>query len=439
MGHNYVQSGETYTCTRCGDSYSGHQHTYTETVTEPTCEQDGYTTYTCSCGYSYTDNVVPALGHDYVLAGQDETIWTYACTRCGLSYTVVAPIVPGPPIEEYGLRRSRVSVVTEHHEYVYASGTLLRETITTTDEEGNVAAETLDFIYDANGHPYALKHTDSTAAIQTYYYITNVQGDVVCLVTDTGTVVAEYEYDSWGRVITKTGSMADINPLGYRGYYYDAESGLYYLQSRCYDPVTCRFINADSYVSTGQDFLGYNMFVYCGNNPANNIDPGGEFFFTALGAVIGGIVGAVDAAIKGNDPMKGFEAGFVSGAIAGAGVDIAVAITVSTGGVGLAALGVVAGTGALSGIVSTGISSDWTAHPLEYTASAVVGAGCNLISFGLAPINGEIIRCSFREAFNCIAVNGVANLTENVITGMIVTAGATLITNAITNNIYTPE
>ena len=290
-----------------------------DTVINSTCTEVGYTLHQCACGYSYEDSLVPALGHDYILAGQDETIWTYACTRCGHSYTVVAPIVPEPPIEEYGLRRSRVSVVTEHHEYVYASGTLLRETITTTDEEGNVAAETLDFIYDANGHPYALKHTDSTAAIQTYYYITNVQGDVVCLVTDTGTVVAEYEYDSWGRVITKTGSMADINPLGYRGYHYDAESGLYYLQSRCYDPVTCRFINADSYVSTGQDFLGHNMFAYCGNNPVIGYDPTGEFGLIAAiittGAIVGGLMGAFSAATTGGNILESTIEGCLTGAL----------------------------------------------------------------------------------------------------------------------------
>ncbi len=232
---------------------------------------------------------------------------------------------------EYSLRNSNVTVTTEHHEYVYASGTLLRETITTTDAEGNTATETLDFVYDLNGSPYALNYTNGTAATQTYYYITNVQGDVVCLVTDTGTVVAEYEYDSWGRVITKTGSMADINPLGYRGYYYDAESGLYYLQSRCYDPVTCRFINADSYVSTGQDFLGYNMFVYCGNNPANNGDPEGTFFNTICGTIIGGLVAAVTRNSEKESFWEAALRGATTGFIAGVALDIRIATANSKG------------------------------------------------------------------------------------------------------------
>ena len=66
------------------------------------------------------------------------------------------------------------------------------------------------------------------------------------------------------------------NPLKYRGYYYDSDLGLYYLQSRYYDANTCRFINADGYVSTGQGFTGYNMFAYCNNNPVMYRDDSGN-------------------------------------------------------------------------------------------------------------------------------------------------------------------
>ena len=65
-----------------------------------------------------------------------------------------------------------------------------------------------------------------------------------------------------------------INPLRYRGYYYDSETGMYYLQSRYYDPETGRFINVDGLVSTG-GFLGFNMFAYCKNNPVMLSDPSG--------------------------------------------------------------------------------------------------------------------------------------------------------------------
>ena len=75
--------------------------------------------------------------------------------------------------------------------------------------------------------------------------------------------------------------MAVVNPLQYRGYYHDSETGFYYLQSRYYDPEICRFINADSYASTGQSYLGYNTFAYCGNDPVNRTDADGEFWDTA--------------------------------------------------------------------------------------------------------------------------------------------------------------
>ena len=159
-----------------------------------------------------------------------------------------------------GLRTSK-TVNGTLHTYYYAGGKLLRETY------GN---NTLDFAYDANGNPFSLTYNGTK-----YYYITNTQGDVFYLINTAGTVVASYIYDPYGKVLSATGSLVSINPLRYRGYYYDTESGFYYLQSRYYDPQICRFINADSYASTGQGFIGNNMFAYCGNNPVNRFDPTG--------------------------------------------------------------------------------------------------------------------------------------------------------------------
>lgn len=95
-----------------------------------------------------------------------------------------------------------------------------------------------------------------------------------------GEVVVGYSYDPWGNILSVTGSMASTlgvdNPFRYRSYYYDTESGLYYLNSRYYDAKVCRFVNADSYVSTGQGFLGYDMYAYCLNNPVSYSDPAGN-------------------------------------------------------------------------------------------------------------------------------------------------------------------
>ena len=100
-----------------------------------------------------------------------------------------------------------------------------------------------------------------------------------------GEVVASYEYDPYGNVITATGTLAEVNPIRYRGYYFDAECNLYYLQSRYYDPAMGRFINADAFASTGQGILGNNMFAYCNNNPIARADPDGEAFETVFDAL----------------------------------------------------------------------------------------------------------------------------------------------------------
>ena len=98
--------------------------------------------------------------------------------------------------------------------------------------------------------------------------------------------MVSYTYNAWGKVLSVTGSMAStlgrLNPLTYRGYVYDWETGLYYLQSRYYTPEWGRFINADNYPTTGQGFTGNNMYVYCGNNPVSRIDESGYFWLEAI-------------------------------------------------------------------------------------------------------------------------------------------------------------
>ena len=110
--------------------------------------------------------------------------------------------------------------------------------------------------------------------------MTNLQGDVVAIIDADGNPVVQYTYDAWGKILSISGPMADtlgaVNPLTYRGYVYDTETDLYYLESRYYDPAMERFINADALVSTGQGLLGNNMFVYCLNNPINLFDPSGS-------------------------------------------------------------------------------------------------------------------------------------------------------------------
>ena len=182
---------------------------------------------------------------------------------------------------------------TVTHEYLTLNGKVARETIKTN----NSLTAVLDFIYDESGKPFALKYSTNGTSFETYYYVLNLQGDVVKLIQANGHVVAQYTYDAWGNV-SSSGRLAEINPLRYRGYYYDNETGFYYLQSRYYDPANRRFINADSYQSTGQGFVGTNMFAYCNNNTPIYSDPTGHALKPLTTAICDGGSGLSSSELK---------------------------------------------------------------------------------------------------------------------------------------------
>ena len=207
---------------------------------------------------------------------------------------------------------------------------VLKTTTTPVDGESTTTTETLNFTYDASGMPMSVKYDNTT-----YYYVVNIQGDIMAILNTSGEVVVEYTYDAWGNIHSVTGSLADslgeVNPLTYRGYVYDQEIGMFYLQSRYYDPEVGRFINADdiSYLGADGTLQSNNLFAYCKNNPTNLFDKSGEFGISLalIGIVAGAVVGAVAGAItaysvakeKGVDG-KELAAKTALGAVAGAAV-----------------------------------------------------------------------------------------------------------------------
>ena len=229
-----------------------------------------------------------------------------------------------PDIEEQNLSQSDwtlASTETVTHEYLTQSGKVVRETITTSMD-----TTTLDFFYDESGRPFAFNYSIDGDTASTYYYILNLQGDVVQIIDANGVMQAEYIYSPWGEIISAEGDLAEINPLRYRGYYYDSETGFYYLQSRYYDPENHRFINADTYASTDSgDAIACNMFAYCQNNPVMLGDENGEIagwlVRAIVGAAVGAITGAISALVTGGsakDVLSSAAVGFVTGGIVGA-------------------------------------------------------------------------------------------------------------------------
>ena len=182
---------------------------------------------------------------------------------------------------------------TVTHEYLTLNGKVARETIKTN----NSLTAVLDFVYDDAGRPFALRYSTNGTSFQTYYYVLNLQGDVVKLIQANGHVVAQYTYDAWGNILDSGGNLAEVNPLRYRGYYYDNETGFYYVSSRYYDPEIGRWINADDAIAgVGGDIRCYNLFAYCMNDPVNMSDHTGhwpQWIKNAASAVVNAVKKAV--------------------------------------------------------------------------------------------------------------------------------------------------
>ena len=202
-------------------------------------------------------------------------------------------------------------------------------------------ANRMHFTYDAVG-PLSVNFNGTE-----YFYLKIAQGDVTGLVDSAGTKVVSYAYDPWGKTWDASGTLATtlgtFNPLRYRGYVYDTETGLYYLNSRYYNPTWGRFINADT-----TDVLGAsldkanwdkNLFAYCDNNPIIRVDHGGQIWMligAAVGAFVSGAVSAISQyATTGSINWKtvgiNAAAGAVSGALATTGIGLAASIGANAG------------------------------------------------------------------------------------------------------------
>ena len=183
-----------------------------------------------------------------------------------------------------GIRTSK-TVNGVKHSYVLDGTNIVKETW---------GSNTLIPLYDLDNSVCGIKYNNTA-----YYFYKNLQGDVIAITDASGTVIARYVYDAWGRVLQVTDAhcnsvandsahIANINPFRYRGYYYDQETQLYYLQSRYYDPKVGRFINADKIIDFRNNAF-CNQFSYCHNNPVNSVEIEGAFALTIFGVTFAGL------------------------------------------------------------------------------------------------------------------------------------------------------
>ena len=271
----------------------------------------------------------------------------------------------------------------------YLNGTEIQTEITNF---GGITRR-VDYIYDENGSIYGFV-VDNTAK---YYYTKNLQGDIIGILDSTGTQIVEYSYDAWGKATVSypnTSGLTDAekqaryllgsnNPFRYRGYYFDNETGFYYLNSRYYDPETGRFLNADSVTDGGAGVIGNNLFIYAANNPVNNMDPSGNWIIKnaikwVAKNVVKPVVSFVRETISKLDTTQ--TKGVSANAVGGVGVSGSIGVTTDTKG----NIGIIITTSAVTGSPSAGVSlfENVTNAPDIYKQrelSAAIGGSVNTV------------------------------------------------------------
>ena len=262
-------------------------------------------------------------------------------------------------------------------EYFLNGSTILAE------KTGNTI---LWYIYDSDGTVLGFTYNGTA-----YYYVKNMQDDVLAIVDAANNVVGSYTYDAWGKVLSATGDIAQINPIRYRSYYYDTETGWYYLQSRYYDPEIGRLVSADGELAgVGGEIRGYNLFSYCMNDPVNMSDEEGNWpswkrVFAAVATVA--VAAVFIAAVVASAGAVGVAAGVAAASIGATGTLVSAAITVGTVGTYAVAAGIGACALSNAGEILTGkniirdrlMGGSQEAYNTVQTALSIAGGGAMII------------------------------------------------------------
>ena len=355
--------------------------------------------------------------------------YTYSWTKGSLLAKVTGDSLEATyTYDASGIRTSK-TVNGVKTEYLTAGGSILAE---------KKNGKWQQYLYDGSGQLMAIRYKGAD-----YYYIRDGLMCITGLVDANGGAVVNYRYDSWGKLISITGSMAGTlgkdNPYRYKGYYYDDETGMYYLKSRYYQPEICRFISADVYIATELNMNGSNMYSYCKNNPVMLMDSDGSFAILAIagaflaekatsmivGAVVNVATTAITAGILGEEyTLKDAVMAAVTGAVGASGPAgplaaglisgfVTYACSKEQGESGKTSLtnAVISGaftlgsTGSLATLLtSSSLIKTATEVEIKLSTSAAIGATCdfgyNLMSAGVSKAYNGAVHASKKGKIN---------------------------------------
>lgn len=270
-----------------------------------------------------------------------------------------------------GVAQGVLIMCTSDYEYDL-NGRLMNETRTYKYNDDTTFVRKMRYIYE--GAEVSGFTLTSNGKSESYHYLKNPLGDVIAILNNVGTTVAEYRYDAYGNCLSVSGSndeVAGCNPFRYRSYYYDEDTGLYYLNARYYNPKLRRFISPDNsaYLDTGSP-QGLNLYAYCGNDPVSHSDPDGHLPEWA-NWLIGAAIIVTTAALTV----------ITAGGFAAAGVAVASVFTAAMAPTALSAVFAGAFVGATLagavGLLACGASGDdwsWEEASQGFLGGTVIGA-----------------------------------------------------------------
>lgn len=282
--------------------------------------------------------------------------------------------------------------------------TLYKDRILSENIKGGTHEGIINYIYLGNevvGFVYKGKK---------YIYQKNLQGDIINIYDNTNTLVASYKYDAWGNhtITTDVNSIGTINPLRYRGYYYDVETGLFMVGHRYYNPEWGRWIQPDDieYLDP-TNINGLNLYAYCNNDPVNMYDPTGHFAISAL--IIGLVVGVAATGLKDylndgkifNGDVSGWEyfGSAVSGILGGAAGQAGNILVRVAGAIGSEIIG---------GLISENVNYSWNSLK-NNIITGLVSAG---IGEGLSIVGKRIAKSIYSRGFANASKNGQKELSR---------------------------